>query len=64
MAKYSVELLLEIEAATAEDAAELMLLEARTTSDPLAFDVYSDDAGSGRCWQKISVDVRTLEGEL
>ena len=42
MALFSVELLLEVEANTAEDAASLALLEARTTNDPLTLFVYSD----------------------
>lgn len=41
MALYSVELLLEIDAPSADDAVALALLEARTTIDPLTVDVSS-----------------------
>jgi hypothetical protein len=45
---YSVELLLEIDAPSADDAAALALLEARTTIDPMTVDVYSDGESEKR----------------
>ena len=62
MALYSVELLVEIEAPSAEEAAGLALLEARTTTDPLTVSVYSDEPATDRCWRQVVVDVRALEG--
>ena len=62
MALFSVELLIEIDAPSAEDAAELAMLDVRTTSDTLKIAVYSDETASGRCWQYVAVDVRMLEG--
>jgi hypothetical protein len=66
MAVFSVELLLEIEANTAEDAAELALLEVRTATEPLTVSVYSeagvavdvepDEVGSVRHWRRITIE--------
>lgn len=49
MAKFSVELLLEIEAPNPDDAAALALLAARTTAD------------SERHWRGVVVDCAALE---
>jgi|HubBroStandDraft_5_1064220.scaffolds.fasta_scaffold76849_2 hypothetical protein len=54
---YTAEIALEIDAATAEDAASLALLEARTTTDPFTIDVYSDN-NSERGWQRVVVAIR------
>jgi hypothetical protein len=58
---FSVELLLEIEASTPEDAASLALLEARTATDRLTVAVYADEPASGRYWRRVVVDVGALE---
>ena len=57
---FSVELLLEIEASTPEDAASLALLEARTATDRLTVAVYADEPASGRYWRRVVVDVQAL----
>ncbi len=65
MALFSVELLLEIDAPSATDAAALAILEARGTVEPLTVDVYSDTVKAGddpgRCWERVIVDVRALD---
>jgi hypothetical protein len=61
MALYSVEVLIEVEAVSAEDAAALAVLDARTTPVPMTVSVYSDDATTGRCCQAVIVDVLALE---
>jgi hypothetical protein len=61
---YSVEILIEVDAPTAEDAASLALLEARTSTDPFRVDVFSDDAPSGRYWRQIVVEPASSEREV
>jgi hypothetical protein len=67
MALFSVELLLEIDAPSAADAAALAILEARTATGQLTMDVYSEttliptNGGTDRCWERVIVDVRALD---
>lgn len=57
---YTVEIALEIDAASPADAAALALLDVRAATDPLRVDVYADEAASGRYWRQILVDVHAL----
>jgi hypothetical protein len=56
---FTVEFTLEVEAATAEDAATLALLDVRTTPGPCLFDVYSDAPESRH--SRIVVDPGSLD---
>ena len=56
---FTVEFTLEVEAATAEDAAALALLDVRTTPEVCLIDVYSDAPESRH--SRIAVDPRELD---
>jgi hypothetical protein len=56
---FTVEFTLEVEAATAEDAAALALLDVRTTPEVCWIDVYSDAPESRH--SRIVVDPGSLD---